>query len=983
MKNTMTHQHTQAGSFAPLTRRFRAGMLLACLAALMVTGTGAAHAAKAQGEAYWLDGKWPHEKSDLAQHEDAVYGRLESGFRYFLLHHDQPEGRTAMQLDVQAGSLMERDNEAGIAHYLEHMVFNGTENFAPGELIKFFQRHGMSFGGDTNAHTSLTETVFKLDLPTSTPESISSGLTVLADFAHGALILPKEVDKERGIILEEKTARDTVGSRARQRSLDVIYDGTRFVNPTIGTEKVIKGADAALLRGFYDAWYRPENTILVMVGDFDPKAIEPMVRWAFADFGPRAPKREVPSWGDITPKQDLTVHYDPVSGFSPMVMVQNLKQRQWTVDTKARQRQQLAEQLASQALRLRLMRLTTQKDAPILRGMAGMGKAFDLFDNARVMGMCRPGQWKNALTTVEHELRRALEHGFHDAEIAKAKEVYSTIITQGVEEEASTDSKSLAANIITTLNAGYVVQSAEQTQALYAPMIQDITTEEIEQAFRNAWKDGNRILTVTGMDIDAKDPEALIKAQWDKSAKDDVAPYEPPVDVEFPYLATPKTPAKVVSNVQHTELGEPYTYSEVKLDNGITLLMKPRKTQKNTIMIGLGFGTGTALMSEREQALARLAARVVSNSAPGRLTRSEMAQILPGKAIRIGWQSRADTMGISAACLPEDLETSLHLVRAMLRDQHIRPQAMQAAMSTLKVETKRSTDTAQQAMMTKVPRFLSGRPNAIAPITLDDVKGFTLDDVRRFVKEQTAIGPLVITASGDFDPDTLVNLVARTFEGIAPKHNDAKPMELHFPEGQRGSYRLKGDLDQSAVMIGYPVPGAVGAAGAPIKEGDVLRNTQIAVLSSVISDRLRIHIREDLGATYSTFCAYRQMTAFPDFGMLYTIVTTNGAKVQFVERELKKVFANLIEDGITEEEVSRAKRQMQTSRKRFMSLAFFWRMLLDQEAYTAPGAFERTKAYDGFLKQTTAEDLNALAQTYVQPEKAAVFTVLPPKAATN
>ncbi|MCI5143457.1 MAG: insulinase family protein, partial [Candidatus Electrothrix sp. ATG1] len=213
---------------------------------------------------------WPHEQSDLTPDPALVFGTLENGFRYVLMPNHEPKGRVAMYLDIQSGSLHETEEQRGLAHYLEHMLFNGTTHYPPGTLVDYFQSIGMEHGNDTNAHTSYDETVYKLLLPDSKEDTLNEGLQVLADYAGGALLLEKEVDKERGIILAEKRSRDSAYRRVSKKSIEQGLAGTLVAQrDIIGTDEVLKTADSALLRQYYEHWYRPENMILVAAGDTD------------------------------------------------------------------------------------------------------------------------------------------------------------------------------------------------------------------------------------------------------------------------------------------------------------------------------------------------------------------------------------------------------------------------------------------------------------------------------------------------------------------------------------------------------------------------------------------------------------------------------------------------------------------------------------------------------------------------------------------
>ena len=238
----------------------------------------------------------PHDTSDLPVDPAVRWGRLDNGLRYALLPNKEPKGRASLRLAVAAGALQETESQRGLAHFLEHMAFNGSTNFPPGTLIEYFQRLGMGFGADTDAYTSFDRTVYLLELPDTADATLERAFTLFADYAGGLLLEPAEIDKERGIILNEKRARDSVEFRQFVGEFEFMLPESRFIHRLpIGLESVISTAPRAEFLDFYNTWYRPELMTVVAVGDFDPAAVETHLRRALAPLAARAPARPAPS----------------------------------------------------------------------------------------------------------------------------------------------------------------------------------------------------------------------------------------------------------------------------------------------------------------------------------------------------------------------------------------------------------------------------------------------------------------------------------------------------------------------------------------------------------------------------------------------------------------------------------------------------------------------------------------------------------------
>ncbi len=265
---------------------------------------------------------FPHEHSDLAPDPAVSFGRLANGFRYVLLENAKPEDRVSLHLVVNVGAIHESDDERGLAHFLEHMLFNGSTHFAPGELVKYFQKIGMQFGPDANASTGFFRTVYDINLPKGNHESVDEALVVMSDYAEGALLLPEEIEREREVILAEKRTRDSADYRTYVASIQFELAGTRFPERLpIGTEEVIRGADRDKFKAFYDAWYRPDNMILVMVGDFDRSVAETLIKERFSGMRPRRDLPPVHYNGVL--RQDTPVvfyHYEPEVGSTTLTL---------------------------------------------------------------------------------------------------------------------------------------------------------------------------------------------------------------------------------------------------------------------------------------------------------------------------------------------------------------------------------------------------------------------------------------------------------------------------------------------------------------------------------------------------------------------------------------------------------------------------------------------------------------------------------------
>ena len=363
---------------------------------------------------------FPQDQSDLPPDPAARFGALPNGLRYVVLANHEPRNRASLRLLVLSGSLEERDDQRGLAHFLEHMAFNGSRNFPPGTLVAYFQHLGMSFGGDTNAYTSFDQTAFKIELPNVKPATVGEGLKVFADMAGNLLLRPDMIEKERPIILSEERTRDSVGYRNFVASFAFLLpDSLLPRRMPIGLKPVIQQAQRDRFADYYDTWYRPERMVLVMVGDLDPEAVDPAdhqrpsVRSAA-----RAPARPDPDLGQVTAALGLrTAYHSEPDGPDTAVTIDAMAPYSYRPDTAQLRLQHLRRDLGVAILNRRMEILAKKEGAPFINATVGVEENFNFVHDAEIELKCPPGQWPAALAAGEQELRRALQFGFAPAEL--------------------------------------------------------------------------------------------------------------------------------------------------------------------------------------------------------------------------------------------------------------------------------------------------------------------------------------------------------------------------------------------------------------------------------------------------------------------------------------------------------------------------------------------------------------------------------------
>ena len=442
---------------------------------------------------------WPHEASDIPADPKAVFGKLPNGMRYLIYPNAEPPGRVSLRLHIAAGSLMEADDQRGLAHFLEHMVFNGSKNFTPEELIPRMQRLGIAFGAHVNAYTSFDETVYMLDLPDLSEEMMKLGFTVMRDFGDGAKLDLAEIDKERGVILSEKTNRDSVGYRLMQQQFEELLPDSLIAKRfPIGDEEVIKSAPRERFVDFYTRYYTPERMTFIVVGDVDPAAIEARIRESFSSMANPAEPGKNPEIGAIkSPEGVETAVYSDKEVDLHRPLAGSVRPYSPVADTRTRRLSMLPLGLAHAAVSRRFERLAKQDGSPVAGGSASRQELFNHAELGSFDVTVTDDRWQEALPVLEQEFRRALEFGFTDAEIAEAKANLLNAYQQAVKTAPSRKSDGIATAVARTINDGSVFSTPETDLEVIAKGLDTATPETCHAAFREFWNDQGMHLILT------------------------------------------------------------------------------------------------------------------------------------------------------------------------------------------------------------------------------------------------------------------------------------------------------------------------------------------------------------------------------------------------------------------------------------------------------------------------------------------------------
>ena len=904
---------------------------------------------------------WPSDHSDLDPDPSLHRGILKNGFRYVLKRNNEPAERVAVYLDVQAGSLQEKENQRGVAHFLEHMLFNGSTHFPPGSLVEYFQSLGMSFGGDTNASTSHTETVYNIILPSGTEKDLDSALLVMADYARGALLLDPEIDKERGVILAEKRARDSAEYRAQIATSSFAFRGTRYPERmVIGTEETLKSADRELLKSYYDAWYRPENMILVIVGDIDLELTTGLIKKHFAALTAAGPQPSCPDFGKLELKGVETFyHYEPELG-KTNIAIQNFSDLPIENDSLLLEKRELHKMIGSMAFNYRLQRLQEEAKVPFAQAGYSSGDIARRIGYSSLSAQVDAPNWQQSLTSLEQILRQVIEYGFTESEVERAKKEILAQLEAGVLTAHSEDSRTIGRRIIDHLNGNRVYQSAKQEKDLYGPLVSAVSLAGVQDDFRKRWRHDSRLVSVTG-DVQLGEKGAAdIASRYQSSTQVAVGALVSGGTHVFPYLQPPSAAQTLLQQDTFKDID----VEKLVFANGLIVNLKKTQFEESTIRLRADFGAGK--QQENMPGMAMLAEEVINESGSGTLPQSAINALVAGSSITLSFRIEESAFTWAGTTLTKDFELFSQLLYTLLADPGLRENAFNKAYENLELMYQEMSRQVEGAVPLQVQPFLANYNAHIGLPAWEDVAKLNFDALARWSNSFIRPKDLEISVVGDFNRDEVVAVLTKYFSGIelTPPPIPVSPA-VHFPVGEKLAVTVSTSDDKSLITVAWPTEDF----------WDIHKTRRLQLLSSIFGDRLRKTIREKLAASYSPRVSSFNSRVHQGFGYIISQMVVEPGAEDMVIKEIFKISEQLARDGIRPEELHRARGPLVTSLMEHTRNNQYWLNTVLALAARYPQQLDWARTIISDYSTISEAEINELANVYLDNAKAAVARV--------
>jgi zinc protease len=908
---------------------------------------------------------WGHPVNDLTPDPDIKYGVLPNGMKYAIRKNATPKGGAAVRLHIGVGSIAEAENERGLAHFLEHMAFNGSTNIPEGEMIKMLERLGLAFGADTNATTRFDETVYMLELPRTDDELVDASLMLMRETAGELTISPAAVDRERGVVLSERQTRNSPGLRQAEHEFKTIMPQAPFGNRLpIGTEEVLKTVSAETIRSFYQRYYRPENAAIVVVGDFDPAAIEGKIKERFANWQPKGPAGAAMDRGKIDPAKPFAISHFVDPAIPVQAEFSRVLPFEAKADSKEARYQSTVDTLVAVLLSQRLSKLALKPDT---RFAGGGGGLFDLFRAVRINTLSingKEGDWQGAVATAEQELRRALMHGFTKSEFDEALATIENGLKTQAAQAAAKPHGQIADEIIATIYAKSVADTPQAKLAVFTEVKPRLSVDAVNTALRAAWSSGPNFLSIATKEPIA-DMQMTVMAAVQESAKIAVAA---PVDAAAKAFAYDSLgpAAKVSSDKKIADLG----IRTLRFANGVMLNLKRTDFEAGKIAFGVRVGDGQRAFPADKPGLGVLLSSMSSTAALEAHDANELNQLLAGRNVLNGLVADDTHFGNSGVVTPADLELQIKLLAAYVKAFGYRPEADLRWQNLVPGFIGQLDANPIGISQAKLPLLVAGGDGRFGITNSAELLARNIAEIKPILSEQLAKGSIEVSLVGDIDEAKAIDLVARTFGTLPKRGGTTKPsaagLKVTMPVGGEPVIVPHGGKDDQAV---------VSVRWATTDDADMQSDFTRKMLSDVLQIRLTDVVREELGATYSPITSSFASNAFPGFGYLSVDIVAEPAKMEAVNTAITRIVKEMRDAPVSDDLMLRVRKPLLEKFDKESRENAFWQSAI-ATAQGDPARLDRVRKTRAMIESTTAADLQKMAMLYLTDARRKDFRIV-------
>ena len=897
---------------------------------------------------------------------DVKIGKLANGFTYYIRKNTEPKNRAYLYLANKVGSILENEDQQGLAHFVEHMGFNGTKHYPKNDLVSYLQKAGVRFGADLNAYTSFDETVYQLPIPTDDAEIFKNGMQMMRDWAQDATLDPVEVDKERGVFLEEKRLGKGAYERMQIKYLPVLFNNSRYSNRLpIGTEEVLENFKPETLRQFYKDWYRPNLQALIVVGDIDVQAVEQMIKAKFADLKNPVDSRERIEYTiPLIHKNQFIAVTDKEFPFTVAQIM--IKHPETVAKTTVDLRDNMIRALYNQMLNARFSEITKQANPPFLQGGSDIHRFLAGLDVAGSFVVAKPGELETGFKAVLTEVERVKRFGFTQTEFERAKVVFMIQEESTYKEKDKTNSESFVNEYLQHFLRGEAGTSIPYKYNFYKEKINGIELAEVNMLVKKYITNLNRDVLIMAPEKDENQlPNETIVNTWIKDVEQgSVTAYVDQVSNK-PLLAAKAKSGKISAEKKDKDLG----ITELVLSNGVKVVLKPTNFKNDEISFE-GFSPGgTSLYSDADFQSANHAATIMGQSGVGEFNSIALSKFLAGKRVSVQPSISERSESIMGNTTPQDFKTALQLVYLYFTQPRKDEEIFKGYITQLGGYFANRGDDPYDVFSDTVAAVLGNYSIRRTGPSLEKVAQINLDRAYSIFKERFAdASDFTFTFVGNFKPQAIKPLLEE-YLGALPtisRSEEAKDLGIKTPSGKINKAIYKGIEPKASVHLVF--------------SGDYVYNrantNQLNALASVLTIKLTERLREDESGVYgvgaSVICDKYPQGHYR-FNVSFDCGPENVEKlIASTLDEINKIKLNGAQEADVQKFLAEQKRTTEIQLKENN----FWLGYLSGQLQNKEDA-RAILTYLQSLKMVSSESLKAAANTYVSGTNMIRFVLLP------
>lgn len=911
-----------------------------------------------------------HDTSDLNVEEGIEYGYLPNGLRFAVMANETPSNTATLLMRIDTGSINESDEELGLAHFLEHMAFNGSKNIPEGEMIKRLEKFGLAFGADTNASTSFEETIYQLELPEVNDEIVNETLMIMRETASNLTLDADAIERERGVILAEKRARISPSYKASLKSLEFFLEGSILPRRIpIGKEETIKSVNQAQFEAFYNGYYRPEDTFIVFVGDFDTNYAAKKIEEYFGDWVADGDGKAQAELAVLDNRgMSAEVYVDPEIETSVSISV--MRKPNIRKDNAKNRKESFIEGLGNRILSRRLAKLARSEDATFLSASSSSSNAYDVRALSTLSMSTQPENWASALAQGEQALRQAYEFGFTEAELSEQLANIRKSLEVAVQTSPTRRSSSLAQKIMGSFGSESVVTAPANNLNRFEEYADLITPQMVHKEFKKQWDglDKPQLYLSTSQVIE-NDEQSLIEA-FNLSRNREVQPLKHVAASKFAYTEFGK-PGKVVTQ----KTVEDIDFETIIFDNNVRLNVKKTPYRKDVMSISVAIGAGELFFPRELPGFKWFAPNMLGLAGLKAHSADEIQTLMAGKTVGVSTSFGPERMYMSGATVPENLGDQLNLMMAYATAPGYRPEAKTRYDKYITSIYPTFDGTPGGVAARDVDRLLRSGDVRFGIPSEDELVKIDMNQLENWLDPYLADSAIEIGVVGDVDIDEIISEIGRTF-GTLPRRkanherSDEKLRILKFPAGTPRPVILShaGQADTAMLRVFWPAPDG----------RDALTARRMGMLSEIFQLRLTEIMREEEGASYSPSAFNFSPRTYPNYGYIGVSLELNPKDIDRISASVDSIAAEFKAGQFDEDLFERAIKPALESIETSLESNGYW-MGVISEAQSDPERLERHRSRAIMYQNMTVSDLKPLAKSIFVPGNAFRVQILPEK----